>query len=672
THEVTKKPHGREWLPFGGINPYYYETITYQDIMVIANETTYGNTYVETFYPTSAYELLSEEFLAEWLIFELTSPTGKTTTVERVIFDKVGFEYRRSDGSCYLGSPMMERDPPVSGMEVYSILVAPCRIPLVAVENQVEQFQTSYQTYKDAEKNKTTKVEREILNEAVKQKHIDLLHLAALQLAHVSDMRDNTAQTVLQIKSYFTEPRIVIASFESKDPEWYFILDWRYNDIRGLAYPGTSYVTAWKYQEQKGITDTDVESELMQVYAPDQTVVSLNTIFEKAREEVVPLLYLEKEWDFMLTDLNISAEARKRIQGALDAGKTVVVPQRSVMLANKSRIAWWEQDLSTGKVYSVGERGLHFSLCGIMCAIAIVGILNSIATTVIGVGGSMEAATDAMNKFADAVLAVVDWMVGPSYGTPEEYKAWYASIRQRTADWIAAAYKAIFISLELVASGLSDIAGTIAGESKIASTILSVLKVFKWDVMAWGMMVTYGKKWKVMFSPPEGGDASVTSGATVKDVTDIVGIGLSVLGMATPWAEKLMGFVGTLGNEIASGVGKGVTFGLGVFKAGVGYVIVGMITAYLKQFSNLMGAISWGNMPVDPPADQDDLPHNTTANISATADLTGTTMDGTVYTGHLSVDGITGVAGGWASSINHSFDYDSVLSSSASVYDSTG
>ncbi|MCK5251780.1 MAG: hypothetical protein KAQ96_02480, partial [Thermoplasmata archaeon] len=201
---------------------------------------------------------------------------------------------------------------------------------------------------------------------------------------------------------------------------------------------------------------------------------------------------------------------------------------------------------------------------------------------------------------------------------------------------------------------------------------MSALKVFKWDIIAWGMMVTYGKKWKVMFSPPEGGDASVTSGATVKDVTDIVGIGLSVLGMATPWAEKLMGFVGNLGNEIASGVGKGVTFGLGVFKAGVGYVIVGMITAYLKQFSNLMGAISWGNMPVDPPADQDDLPHNTTANISATADLTGTTMDGTVYTGHLSVDGSTGVAGGWASSINHSFDYDSVLSSSASVYDSTG
>ncbi|MCJ2539921.1 MAG: transglutaminase-like domain-containing protein, partial [Candidatus Thermoplasmatota archaeon] len=170
THEVTKKPHGPEGLPFGGINPYYYETVTYQDILVIANETTYGNTYVETFYPVSAYELLSEEFLAEWIDIELTSPTGKTVSTTREIFDKVGYEYRRSDGSCYLEEPMMEREPPVSGAEVYSIFVAPCRIPLYAVENQVDQFQASYQTYKDAAKNNTTKADKEILNEAVKQK----------------------------------------------------------------------------------------------------------------------------------------------------------------------------------------------------------------------------------------------------------------------------------------------------------------------------------------------------------------------------------------------------------------------------------------------------------------------------------------------------------------------
>ncbi|NIP34407.1 MAG: hypothetical protein GWN18_05660, partial [Thermoplasmata archaeon] len=31
-----------------------------------------------------------------------------------------------------------------------------------------------------------------------------------------------------------------------------------------------------------------------------------------------------------------------------------------------------------------------------------------------------------------------------------------------------------------------------------------------------------------------------------------------------------------------------------------------------------------------------------------------------------------GIAGGWASGVNHSIAYDSVASSSASVYDSTG
>ncbi|MCK4970667.1 MAG: hypothetical protein KAS77_09075, partial [Thermoplasmata archaeon] len=565
-------------------------------------------------------------------------------------------------------------EPPVSGAEVYSILVAPCRIPLYAVENQVDQFQASYQAYKDAAKNNTTKAEKEILNEAVKQKHVDLLHLAAMQQAHVSDMRDNTAQVVLQIKSYYIEPRIIIASFESKDPEFYFILDWRYNDIRGLAYPGSSHITAWKYQEQKGITDTDVESELMEVYAPNQTVISLNTIFETAREEGVPLVYLQSDWAFMVDGLNISAEAKKRIQRALDAGKVVVVPQRSVMMANKSRISWWEQDLSTGKIYSVGERGLHFSLCGMMCAMAIVGILQSIVTTVIGVGGSMEAAQDAMNLFADAVLAVVDWMVGPSYGTPAEYKAWFASIRQKTADWIAAAYKAILISLELVASGISDIAGAVSGGSAIASAIQNLFKAFGVDIIAWGIMEVYGKQFRVNFQAAHGyagGTAAVSTSSPIKDITDISGIVLSWAGLSMAFAEHVLGFVGSTISSALGSIGRGVTFALGVFKAGAGFVIASLISAYLKQFSNLLGAVGWANMPVDPPGDLD-LPHNTTANVSATADLAGTTLSGTVYSSHLSMDGSTGVAGGWASGINRSFSYDSVVSSSASVYDATG
>ncbi|NOQ53715.1 MAG: hypothetical protein GQ558_03815, partial [Thermoplasmata archaeon] len=675
THEVTKKPHGPEFLPFSGVNPWYYETITYQNILVIANETAYGNTHMETFYPASHYELLSEEFLAEWLDIEITSPTGKTVKVTREIFDKVGYEFRNSDGSCYLSEPMLERDPLVSGMEVYSILVAPCRIPLVVVDNQVEQFKTTYQAYKDAAKNDTTKAEKEILNEAVKQKHVDLLHLAALQLAHVSDMRDNTAQVVLQIKSYYVEPRIVISSYESKDPEWYFLLDWRYNDIRGLAVPGTSHITAWKYQEQKGITDTDAESELMHVYAPNQTVVSLNTIFEKAREEDVPLVYLRKEWDVLLTDLNISVEARKRIQRALDAGKVVVVPERSVILANRSRIAWWEQDLSTGKIYSVGERGLHFSLVSVMICVAIIGILNSIASTIVGVGGSMEAATDAMDKFADAFLAVFDWMVGRSYGTPDEYKAWFNEIRGKTAAWIAAAYKAIIISLELVVSGISDMAGAVGGGSAIASTIESVFKALGIDIVAWGIMEIHGQKFKVQFEDRYGtieGQASVSTSSPIKDITDIAGIVLSWASLFATFAEKVLGYVpGTISSGLGA-IGRGLTFALGVFKAGVGMVIAAFMRAYLNQFSNLLGAIGWGNMPIDPPAGQDDLPHNDTANVTATADLTGTTLSGTVYSSHLLMDGSTGVAGGWASSINHTFNFDSVVSTSASVYDDTG
>ncbi|UCC92501.1 MAG: hypothetical protein JSW25_07480, partial [Thermoplasmata archaeon] len=516
THEVDKKPHGRESLPFGGVNPYYYETITYQDVLVIANETMYGNTYVETFYPLAAYELLSEEFTAEWLDIIITSPDGTTTTVTRTIFDKVGYEYRNKDGSVWIGEPMMERDPPITGVEIYSILVAPNRVPFTAVEDQLDQFQETYAKYKAEALKNTTKAEKEAFKDAVNRKHIDLLHLAALELAYVSDMRDDTAQGVLQMKSYFIEPRIIIASFEAKDPEFYFILDWRYNDIRGLAYPGVPSNMPFKYQEQKGVTDTDVESELMQAYAPNQTVISLNTIFVQAAEEDVPLIYIRKEWDFIVDRLNISREAAKRIQRALDAGKIVVVPERSVIMADKPRIAWWEQDPVTGKIYSVGEQGLHFSLCGMMCCVAIIGILQSIASTAIGVGGSVEVMGSAMDKYGDAVIAVIDWVAGTSWGSRAEFKEAYNRTRAATAAWTAGAYKTLMYSLELVLSGLSDLGG--AALSGMAGTIQNIAKAFGKDIIQTGVHNWARTEFKVLFENA-GGSGTVMATNPIVDLT---------------------------------------------------------------------------------------------------------------------------------------------------------
>jgi len=94
-----KKGNGPERLPFGGWNPYYSKSTTYQDKLVIANETTTARPTWRSF-THGRVQLLSNEFIAEWLDIELTSPDARDT-VSRNIFDKLGYQYRRADDSCY-------------------------------------------------------------------------------------------------------------------------------------------------------------------------------------------------------------------------------------------------------------------------------------------------------------------------------------------------------------------------------------------------------------------------------------------------------------------------------------------------------------------------------------------------------------------------------------------
>jgi Tfp pilus assembly protein PilE len=663
THDVTKKPHGRESLPFGGINPYYYETVTYQDKLVIENETVFGNTYVETFYPTASYELLSEEFLAQWLDITVSAPDGTSEVVSRTIFDKVGYEYRRADRSCYLGSPMMERDPPIIGVEVYSILVAPCRVPFSAVERQGEIFNETYETYKEALKHDTTKAEKQALADAVHAKHVELLHLASLSLGRVSDARDFTTSEVLQIKSYYNEPRVLMASFETKDPEFYFILDLRKNEIRALGYPGTASDMKWRYTEPRSMTDSDAEHELMTKWAPNQTVVSTRAIFKAAHEQNITVAIIQKEWSFLTSTLNISSEAKKRIQRAVEAGKRVIVPIEMVMHGGKERIAWWEQTVETGQTYGVSETGLHFTLCGLMCAVAIVGILNSIATTAIGVAVSTEEFNKAMDLYADAFIAIVDW-VSLSAATTAEFKAKQQELRDIYGKFVAQAAKTLLLAMELIAAGIADAGGSVM-DFVGAGPVKNFFGSFKIDIINTGLTNAIKTQYRLNF-PDNEGSASVSLS---HPITDVVGIVSAQINLAATFCPTLSAAASAVPSALSL-AGAWATAICSVFKIGVGAAIAGVLGAHMVHLRNIAHAVGF-DRPFDPPV-APDLPHNTTANVSAIADLSGNQLSGTIYTSHLLMEGNTGVAGGLASTINHTFEYDNLVSASASVYDGSG
>ena len=99
--------------------------------------------------------------------------------------------------------------------------------------------------------------------------------------------------------------------------------------------------------------------------APPLVAVSVGLVFEQAAADGVPVVTLQPEAREAMPDVPPSVQAL--ITAALDHGRVVVVPARSVTVAGEDHIGWWELDpesghtidrLDNGRSVSMGEAGL--------------------------------------------------------------------------------------------------------------------------------------------------------------------------------------------------------------------------------------------------------------------------------------------------------------------------
>jgi hypothetical protein len=178
---------------------------------------------------------------------------------------------------------------------------------------------------------------------------------------YLSDKIISDLDSGLLAKTYQDDPSIVILSnhIDIDNKTINISFDLLHHEPRTILYPGQSNEALFVHNLLGGMTTSSAEQVTLQTFAGGMTFSEsdVTQIFLSAKEQGIrPVLVVDTE---ILSQLDLSNQAKARIISALDAGKLVVVPEHMVLIGDKLTIGWWETDPKTGKTLSMGENGHH-------------------------------------------------------------------------------------------------------------------------------------------------------------------------------------------------------------------------------------------------------------------------------------------------------------------------
>jgi hypothetical protein len=293
---------------------------------------------------------LEGETTAEWLVIDVTSPDGTTRTIERAIFDRVGYARRASEQSVDMAKlpPVTLAADPATGSEDYlpartmmALSIARGGTPLAAFE--------SGQSMADA---------------------MVALGVAPLGWQVLRDILAVDARDVAGQRFILDAPNIVAFVIEPAQAGTAatvrLSLDILHRSLMA-AHPGTS----------AGI-DPRIVAGVLAAVAERMTVTGAGTgpsaatppassappmlpnvldLFEAADRQRIPIVLTSSAAPADLAAGGHGAEAVARIKAAVATGALVVVPERAIAVNGASYTGWWQIDPATGATIDVFQNG---------------------------------------------------------------------------------------------------------------------------------------------------------------------------------------------------------------------------------------------------------------------------------------------------------------------------
>lgn len=283
---------------------------------------------------------------SETLELELVSPDGRKTNITREIFDIVG-KARRAEGRPLTTEEVRIRAQARTADEVsqniYSLLFTTGSIDRGHLANIVEGTPPTATESSDARM-------------ALRHIGIGFLAISDTLLARLGD--PGRGVTLF----YPDSPRVHIVEMSTVGGAPRFAIDLRHTLVRAVTnspHPDDAFFA----RVMRGVVEGALERTLAELVTLETRengwgpVLSTSSLFDRAQAEGVTTIVLSPR----AANEPISAppDIQARLRDEVAGGYVIVAPQRTVLIANQARLAWWRIDPRSGDTTGVTDDGLH-------------------------------------------------------------------------------------------------------------------------------------------------------------------------------------------------------------------------------------------------------------------------------------------------------------------------
>jgi hypothetical protein len=314
---------------------------------------------------------------------DIVDTANQTQTYRRPMFDRVGYATRALGGSVSV-DPATVSQPVLSVLDSMTISISPSRqalddfparkARLQALQAQLAALLPQVQALPPPALRDPS--QQAIASNAIISNRYAMIAAQELALATFLGAADRQADDHslrTLVKAYVASPRVTIAQARLKTGSYALSLDIRKNDLRVLPLPGVSFANSKNFERIRGLGESVLEGDVLSKLTgePDRSIASVFTgLTDSSRYVPIASGNLDAA-----NDLNLSTEARLRIQEAVRAGRVVLAPMDVVNVQGTPVTAWLETDPATGYTISTMEDGSHGAF--VEYAFNLLGVLNS-------------------------------------------------------------------------------------------------------------------------------------------------------------------------------------------------------------------------------------------------------------------------------------------------------
>ena len=257
-------------------------------------------------------------------------------------------------------------EPPL--FERHAILITAGRIPAQAWQDKLQaaadtDLLAGVKSRVDEVKAglKDKKADRDLLDRGAELEEKlgpGLGHLMNMIFASTSDEQTDQAAEALSVAHWYAEPRVLITSFVSGERVTETVLDLRLDRVEAVPLPGQALSMKQAFFYGRGVMESALEGKLLEVFS-GKPALSTAALLEEAARKKIPIRMFSKLEKSGLELLGIPRTVLAKMSPALEAGRVIVVPEKSLRWEGRERWGWWDIDPRTMETIGVLDTGLH-------------------------------------------------------------------------------------------------------------------------------------------------------------------------------------------------------------------------------------------------------------------------------------------------------------------------